>query len=278
MTERPWPRSCSKVTLLSSIVSPPWPAGGGVGCGSGCGGAGCGSGAGGGGSGAGGCGVGAGRRLRSWRRRRGWRLRLRRGASLDRSEHGLLGFDRPALGLAGALLGLGDAGFDLAQALLALVLLRLQLRQALGLGGAPFGRLRPLLDLAQALLRFGQRALLRFPLLLEAVFGGLHVGRRRRRSLRSHRRRGWRWNRAHALRRLTGLRLRAPRLRLALQPLGLLDATIRLGADPLLLALDLGDLVLHPLFGGGGVVSLAGGRRWSNGRRRGRRHAAAAGA
>jgi hypothetical protein len=41
---------------------------------------------------------------------------------------------------------------------------------------------------------------------------------------------------------------------LVLQPLGLLDSAISLGADSLLLALDLGNLVLHPLFGYGGIL------------------------
>src|SRR4029077_19924054 len=65
-----------------------------------------------------------------------------------------------------------------------------------------------------------------------------------------------------ALRRLSGLGPPLPRLCLALEPLGLLDAAICLGSDPLLLALDFGDLVLHPLFGDRWVVAALGGNRW----------------
>ena len=169
------------------------------------------------------------------------------------TEHGPLRCFGPALRLAGALLGLGDAFLDLAQALPALLLLRFQLCKALGLRCTPFRRFGALLDLAQALLRFGERALLRFASLLQALFGGLKVGRRRRRGR-------WR-NRSHALRRLPGLGLRSPCLGLALKSLRLLDAPIRLGADPLLLALDFGDLVVNALFGHGRVVFPWRGRR-----------------
>ena len=176
--------------------------------------------------------------------------------TVHRTEHGPLRRLGTALGLAGALLGLGDAFLDLAQALLTLGLLRFQLRKALSLSGTPFRRLGPLLDLAQALLRFGESALLSFALLLQAVFGRLQIRRRRR---------GWRrWNRSHALRRLPGLGLHSPCLGLALKSLCLLDAPIRLGADPLLLALDFSHLVLNALFGHGWVVSprREGRRAW----------------
>jgi hypothetical protein len=171
---------------------------------------------------------------------------------MHRTQHGPLRRFGTALRLASALLGLGDAFLDLAQALLSLGLLRFQLCKALGLRGAPFRRLGALLDLAQALLRFGERALLRFAALLQTVLGRLQVRCRGRRGR----------NCSHALRRLPGLGLRSPRLGLALKSLCLLDAPIRLGADPLLLALDFGHLVLNPLFGHGWVVLP-----WCEGRR-----------
>ncbi len=121
---------------------------------------------------AGGCGVGPGPGPGSgaWCRDEGSSgpgCRIRHGgASLHRAHHRLLRFGRTALGLAGSLLGLGDAFLHLSQALPALLRLRFQLREALRLGGATLRRFGPLLDLAQALLRFLQRALLDLPLLL----------------------------------------------------------------------------------------------------------------
>ena len=74
--------------------------------------------------------------------------RLRR--SLDGAHDRLLGLGRPALGLAGALFGLGDALPHLPQALLALFLFGPQPFQALRLDRPLLGGLGPLLDLTQA--------------------------------------------------------------------------------------------------------------------------------
>ena len=98
------------------------------------------------------------------------------GTGLNRADHRLLGFGGAALGLASALLRLGDAFLHLLQTLLSLVLFRFQLREALGFGGAALGGLGALLDLAQALLRFLHGAVDRDMLLLQELLGGLQIG------------------------------------------------------------------------------------------------------
>ena len=86
-----------------------------------------------------------GRRRRLRRRR--WPGGTRSGRRLHGAHHGLLGFDRAALGLAGALLGLGDRVADLAQPALAVRLLGLEVGQPRGLFGTLLRLLGALLDL-----------------------------------------------------------------------------------------------------------------------------------
>jgi hypothetical protein len=163
---------------------------------------------------------------------------------LDRLDHSLLGRFGAALGFAGALLRLGDAVANLLQAPLALVLFGLELGQTLGLRGAALRLLGALFDLPQAILRLGHRLLLRFTVLLEALLGSLEPPRSG----------GERRNRRHALGHLARLRLGGAPFGFVLQPLRFLNPAVGLGADPLLLALYLGHLVVNPLFGHGRVL------------------------
>ena len=105
-------------------------------------------------------------------------------------KHRLLGLFGTALGLASALLGLGDAFLRISRRRRSRSASSdFSSRQALGFGGAALGRFGALLDLAQALLGLGQRALLGFAFLLQMLLGGLQAGRPR--ALRARPR--WRW-------------------------------------------------------------------------------------
>jgi hypothetical protein len=90
---------------------------------------------------------------------------------------------------------LGDPILDLLQLLPALCFLLLQFGQPLSLRLTALGRFDALLDFVEALLRLCHRALLRLPLSLQPLFGGLKVrsGRRRWRRWHSHRCRRLRW-------------------------------------------------------------------------------------
>ena len=128
---------------------------------------------------------------------------------------------------------------------------------ALRLGGALFRGFRPLLDFGQAPLGLGHRALALLAPALQVLLG-VHQARR------------------HAaadamLWVVWPVSLGStPGAGFALALLGLGDPALGLGPDPALLVLDLGDLVVDPLFGGRGIVGGLGGAGLK--RRRDRRH------
>ncbi len=172
---------------------------------------------------------------------------------MDRADDGLLGLDRPALGLLGALFGFGDAALHLLEPPLARFFLCLQALQAFRVGGALFGGFGPLLDLLQPFLSFGHRALLRLAFGGELLLGALQIGgrcQRRGRPLGADRR---------------------TRRRLLLEALRRLQAAVGLGADALLLEADFLDLVANPLFRGDRVVLCRPGADSTTDRGRNRR-------